>query len=264
MGHIEAGLRTFDMQSPFPEEFNRQAVPKLKRWHFAPTESSRQNLINEGVDAKNIVTTGNTVIDALQWTMNSIRSASGNFARVESQLLSKLCFDYKKQKFILITCHRRENLGVGLRGLCRAIRGLANQFKDVHYVFPVHLNPDILDTTFELLGNISNIHLVQPLIYELFVHLLSFSHLVLTDSGGIQEEAPSLGKPVLVIREVTERPEAVQAGTVKIVGSDESAIIHAVTEVLTKKSIYEAMAKSVNPYGDGKACDRIVKFLGTV
>jgi UDP-N-acetylglucosamine 2-epimerase (non-hydrolysing) len=181
-----------------------------------------------------------------------------------NQLWSKLGFDYKNKKVVLITCHRRENLGVGIIEVCKAIRELAKKFSDVQYVFPVHLNPSILDPTTELLAGIPNVHLVQPLDYELFVHLMACCHLVLTDSGGIQEEAPSLGKPVLVIRDVTERPEAVQAGTVKMIGSDESAIILAVAELLNNTSMYDYMAKAVNPYGDGKACDRIVSFLETV
>lgn len=259
--HVEAGLRTFDISSPFPEEFNRQVVSKIAKWHFAPTDLSRENLINEGVDQNKIIITGNTVIDALHWTIERTESRPFRLKKIENDLKSHLGFDCKSEKIVLITCHRRENLGLGVNKVCKAIRTLAEKFKNIHYVFPVHMNPKILDPVQKLLGGISNIHLIQPLEYEAFVYLLNHSHLVLTDSGGIQEEAPSLGKPVLVMRNLTERPEAVRAGAVKMVGTDESVIIDSVAELLIDQSAYEDMARSLNPYGDGKACDRIVGLL---
>jgi UDP-N-acetylglucosamine 2-epimerase (non-hydrolysing) len=264
VGHVEAGLRTHDLRSPFPEEFNRQAVGKIATWHFAPTATSRQNLIDEGIPSENILVTGNTVIDALFWVLDRIESNPANRAILESSLSVKLTFDWKKQRFVLITGHRRENFGAGFLSICEAIKHLAEKHRDVHFVYPVHLNPNVQEPVYDLISGHPNIHLTAPLEYEAFVFLLKHAYLVLTDSGGIQEEAPSLGKPVLVMRDVTERPEAVSAGTVKLVGASAEKIIHGVAELLNDESAYSKMATAHNPYGDGLACNRITRLLNTL
>jgi UDP-N-acetylglucosamine 2-epimerase (non-hydrolysing) len=264
VGHVEAGLRTNDLRSPFPEEFNRQAVGKIATWHFAPTATSRQNLIDEGIPSKNILVTGNTVIDALFWVIDRIESNPTNREILESSLSVKLPFDWKKQRFVLITGHRRENFGAGFLSICQAIKHLAEKHRDVHFVYPVHLNPNVQKPVYDLISGHANIHLTAPLEYEPFVFLLKHAYLVLTDSGGIQEEAPSLGKPVLVMRDVTERPEAVSAGTVNLVGASAEKIIHGVAELLDDDSAYAKMATAHNPYGDGLACNRITQLLNTL
>ena len=261
VGHVEAGLRTHDIHSPFPEEFNRQVVSKIAKWHFAPTESSRQNLLAENIQDTAITVTGNTVIDALFWVLARIESQPARLLNIETLLQAKLPFNWKTERFVLITGHRRENFGAGFLAICEAIRQLAATYPDVHFVYPVHLNPNVQKPVFELIAGYDNIHLIDPLEYEPFVYLLKHAYLVLTDSGGIQEEAPSLGKPVLVMRDVTERPEAVEAGTVRLVGADTAKIVSNVAELLGHDESYLTMSKAHNPYGDGKASQRIVEVF---
>jgi UDP-N-acetylglucosamine 2-epimerase (non-hydrolysing) len=264
VGHVEAGLRTYNIQSPFPEEFNRQIVSKIACVHFVPTQLSMENLLSENVDAASITVTGNTVIDALNWILERIDLDASRKARVANQLSSVLPFDWTSTKFVLITGHRRENFGDGFVAICEAISDLANKYPDVHFVYPVHLNPNVQNPVNATLGALENVHLVDPLEYESFTYLLKSSHIVLTDSGGIQEEAPSLGKPVLVMRDITERPEAVTAGTVRLVGADRNRIVSNVSELLDDETSYRAMARAHNPYGDGHACARIIETLRTM
>lgn len=261
VGHVEAGLRTFDIRAPFPEEFNRQVISKIASLHFAPTESSRENLLADRVPRDDVFVTGNTVIDALFWILNRIEQHSTRKKSISNFLNSKLPFDWTTQRFVLITGHRRENFGDGFLAICEAIRQLSVKFPETHFVYPVHLNPNVQKPVFQLIDGHPNIHLIDPLEYEPFVYLLKHSYLVLTDSGGIQEEAPSLGKPVLVMRSKTERPEAVSAGTVRLVGADTSKIIDEVTSLMNDASAYNNMSKAHNPYGDGMASERIVKTL---
>ncbi len=260
IGHVEAGLRTNNINSPFPEEFNRQTISKLANFHFAPTDLSKKNLLNEGVNEKNIYITGNTVIDALFFAQNKTKDPS-----VSEDLLRKLPFikdfDEKKEKLILITGHRRENFGKGFMNICEALRNVSIRHNNVHFVYPVHLNPNVQEPVNEMLGGLENIHLISPLDYLPFVKLMELSYFILTDSGGIQEEAPSLGKPVLVMREETERPEAVKAGTVKIVGTKNENIYSHVDKLLTNPSSYQEMSEAHNPYGDGKSSSRILSAL---
>ena len=264
VGHVEAGLRTHDIHSPFPEEFNRQVVSKIAKWHFAPTASSKQNLLDEKILAENITVTGNTVIDALFWVLKRIDAQPERRESIEQFLNTQLPFAWNSntstaaKKIVLITGHRRENFGAGFLAICEAIRQLAVQYPDVHFVYPVHLNPNVQKPVFDLIDGIPNITLIAPLEYEPFVYLLKHAYLVLTDSGGIQEEAPSLGKPVLVMRDVTERPEAVEAGTVRLVGADTQAIVRNVAELIDHEQSYLKMSKAHNPYGDGMASERIV------
>ena len=261
VGHVEAGLRTYDVFAPFPEEFNRQVTSKVTRWHFAPTEHSRQNLLAERVADANITVTGNTVIDALFLVLDRIDSDAERQERIAEFLNTQLPFDWLAKRLVLVTGHRRENFGDGFLQICHALRELARQFPDVEFVYPVHLNPNVQMPVNELLSGLSNVHLIAPMDYEPFVYLLKHSHIVLTDSGGIQEEAPSLGKPVLVMRDVTERPEAINAGTVRLVGANEAKIVSNVAELLSDAGSYKAMARAHNPYGDGKACERIIEVL---
>lgn len=264
VGHVEAGLRTFDLRAPFPEEFNRQVASKVSQWHFAPTALSRQNLLDERIPAGRIAVTGNTVIDALHWVLRRIERDAVREQAVSAMLDDRLPFDWRTSRFVLITGHRRENFGDGFLQICQALRELAARFAQVHFVYPVHLNPNVQQPVNEMLAGLGNVHLVEPLDYEPFAWLLKHCHLVLTDSGGIQEEAPSLGKPVLVMRDVTERPEAVQAGTVQLVGANRGRIVQAVTALLEDADRYHAMARAHNPYGDGKACERIIEVLRTI
>lgn len=261
VGHVEAGLRTHDLRAPFPEEFNRQIVSKLARWHFAPTVLSRDNLLAEGVLASSITVTGNTVIDALHWVLERIETDTQRREAVVTLLSERLPFAWRQQRMVLITGHRRENFGDGMLQICQALVELAARYPAVQFVYPVHLNPHVQQPVNAMLGTLPNVHLIAPLDYEPFVYLLKHSFLVLTDSGGIQEEAPSLGKPVLVMREVTERPEAIQAGTVRLVGADKSRIVANVAELLDNAVSRAAMAKAHNPYGDGNACARIIAAL---
>lgn len=264
VGHVEAGLRTHDFQAPFPEEFNRHVATKLTRWHFAPTELNRQNLLAERVNDADITVTGNTVIDALFWMLERIESDAARRSAISALLSEGLPFDWRKERFVLITGHRRENFGQGFLEICEALRDLAVRHPDVRFVYPVHLNPQVQRPVNDILVGLSNVHLLAPLDYEPFVFLLKHCHIVLTDSGGIQEEAPSLGKPVLVMRDVTERPEAINAGTVRLLGAHKDKIVSQVSELLNEPEIYRAMSWAHNPYGDGKACARIVDILSKI
>lgn len=263
VGHVEAGLRTNDVYSPFPEEFNRQIAGKLARWHFAPTDQSKENLLAEGISRDAITVTGNTVIDSLLWMLDKFESQPGLRKEVSALLDARLDFAWQERRFVLITGHRRENFGDGFLQICEALKELANSYPDVHFVYPVHLNPNVRAPVQSILAGLANVHLIEPLDYEPFVILLKHCYLVLTDSGGIQEEAPSLGKPVLVMRDVTERPEAVRAGTVRLVGADRARIIANTSELLSDENSYKAMARAHNPYGEGDACERIIDVLRT-
>ncbi len=261
VGHVEAGLRTYRMMEPFPEEFNRQVVSKIARWNFAPTEGNRQNLLRESFEDSSITVTGNTVIDALFLALEQIDHDHLKVKEITQHLTGQLSFDWKRERFILITGHRRENFGDGIKEICEAISVLAEEYSQVHFIYPVHLNPHIQQPVHNLLNGCSNIHLIEPLAYPEFVYLMKYSYIVLTDSGGIQEEAPSLGKPVLVMRDISERPEAITFGTVKLVGAKSEAIIYGVKELLDSESEYQKMAQQTNPYGDGQACKRIIDVL---
>lgn len=251
VGHVEAGLRTYDKYSPYPEEMNRKLVTQIADLYFAPTQNNKNNLLKEMISNEDIYITGNTVIDALKTTVR-------RDYKFEHPVLSKIDFN---KKVIFMTAHRRENLGEPLRNICLAVKELAEKNKDVEVVYPVHLNPAVQNTAKEILGNTKNVHLIEPLDVITTHNLINRSYMVLTDSGGIQEEAPSLGKPVLVLRRETERPEAVTAGTVKIVGTDKELIVEEATKLLTDKEEYAKMSKATNPYGDGLACDRIIKAI---
>ena len=261
VGHVEAGLRTHDVFAPFPEEFNRQVASKVTRWHFAPTVFSQQNLLNERVDEDQITVTGNTVIDALLWVLARIDSDTQRQVALANFLNDRLPFPWQTERFVLITGHRRENFGDGFLQICEALKDMAARYPNVHLVYPVHLNPNVQQPVKSLLADLPNVHLIEPLDYEPFVYLLKHSHIVLTDSGGIQEEAPSLGKPVLVMRDVTERPEAVDAGTVILVGANRERIVANVSELLDNDATYKRMSRAHNPYGDGNACERIIDVL---
>lgn len=257
VGHVEAGLRTGNIYSPWPEEGNRKLTGALANLHFAPTEGSRENLLAEAVSDASIVTTGNTVIDALLNVVDRFKT---------DQVLAthyQYRFDFlsKERRMVLITGHRRESFGGGFERICEAIASLSERYPEVDFVYPVHLNPNVREPVNRLLAKRKNIHLIEPQDYLPFVYLMTQSTLILTDSGGIQEEAPSLGKPVLVMRDTTERPEAVAAGTVKLVGTNTSVIVNAVAELLENETAYDAMSRAHNPYGDGKACQRILDAL---
>ena len=260
VGHVEAGLRTYNIHSPFPEEFNRQITTKITQFHFAPTENARQNLLNEQVMEQQIYVTGNTVIDALFSMVEKARVAD-----YSDDILEQIQFLSREKdnlpRIILVTGHRRENFGQGFEEVCRALRDIALENSDVQIIYPVHLNPNVREPVNRILSNINNIHLVEPMEYLSFIKLMDASYLILTDSGGIQEEAPSLGKPVLVMRDTTERPEAVEAGTVKLVGTDEKEIVRVVNQLLTNKKVYKNMSKAHNPYGDGHASQAICNVL---
>lgn len=261
VGHVEAGLRTHNLRAPFPEELNRRLTSIVSDLHFVPTQLSRENLLSEKIDESKIHVTGNTVIDALNWMLRKIDKNTSIKKDVEGEILRSLPFDYKKQRFILITGHRRENFGEGFLNICKAISELARDHQDIHFVYPVHLNPNVQQPVFEVLSGHDNVHLIAPLNYAPFVYLLRSAWLVLTDSGGIQEEAPSLGVPVLVMRDVTERPEAVEAGTVRLVGASRSAIVNAIKRLLSDADEYRQMSGAHNPYGDGQASSRIVNKI---
>jgi len=261
VGHVEAGLRTHDLFAPFPEEFNRQVVSKIAKWHFAPTDRSRVNLIAEGINPESIGVTGNTVIDSLHWVLSRIHNNPARLSALIKSISSVLPFDWHSRRFVLITGHRRENFGDGFSQICQALRSLALIFHDVHFVYPVHLNPNVRVPVHSLLHEFSNVHLIEPLDYEQFILLLESCYAVLTDSGGVQEEAPSLGKPVLVMRNVTERPEAVEAGTVELVGANMERIVAGVSRLLADEAHYLKISHSHNPFGDGKACERIAHLL---
>ena len=261
VGHVEAGLRTYNLKAPYPEEFNRQITTKIANWHFTPTAYSKKNLLSEGIKSSSISVTGNTVIDAMNWVLKKIHRDEDLKKKIIKKLNKNLLFDCNVKKFILITAHRRENFGEGLFQICSAIKKLASMYPDIHFVYPVHLNPRVYQPVKEMLSKIINIHLIKPLEYVSFVYLLEQSYLVLTDSGGIQEEAPTLGKPVLVMREATERPEGISAGTVELVGSNYKKIVKGVSNLLNDEKYYQRMSLSQNPYGDGSASKRIVDIL---
>lgn len=261
VGHVEAGLRTHDVYAPFPEEFNRQVASKVTRWHFAPTPFSKQNLLAENVPDESITVTGNTVIDALLWVLDRIEANPDRRSAIVDFLSDRLPFNWPETRFVLITGHRRENFGDGFLQICEGIKELAKRYPAVHFVYPMHLNPNVQQPVKEILDCLDNVHLVDPLDYEPFLFLLKHSYIVLTDSGGIQEEAPSLGKPVLVMRDVTERPEAIDAGTVRLVGANRQRIVENICELLDNEESYRSMSRAHNPYGDGKACARIIEVL---
>jgi len=257
VGHVEAGLRTGNLYSPWPEEANRKLTSVLAQWHFAPTATSRSNLLLEGVPSSAIHVTGNTVIDALL----QVRVKIFDSPQLRQQFDHDFSFLDPRKRLVLVTGHRRENFGDGFERICQALTRIAKNHADVQVVYPVHLNPQVQEPVRRLLGNIGNIHLIEPLDYLPFVYLMDKSTLILTDSGGIQEEAPSLGKPVLVMRDTTERPEAVEAGTVRLVGTDADKIATEASTLLTDAQAYQAMAFAHNPYGDGQACQRIAQAL---
>lgn len=276
IAHIEAGLRTNNLYSPWPEEANRQITGRLAQWHFAPTIIAQKNLMDEGISKNHIVVTGNTVIDALQLTLTKIHRSSRAVMDIINVLQSKgiptgLVADwvYRSRKMVLVTGHRRENFGKGFLNICESIKFLAGKYPEVDFVYPVHLNPNVQKPVYDILGknpvngeaDPKNIFLIDPIDYLPFVYMMDLSYLILTDSGGIQEEAPFLGKPVLVMRDTTERPEALTAGTVKLVGTDSHKIIESVEMLFNEEAIYRKMAQANNPYGDGKACIRIVQEL---
>jgi len=256
VGHVEAGLRTGDIYSPWPEEMNRKIAGTISRYHFAPTEQARKNLLAESICQNSIIITGNTVIDALFDVLKKIRMDS----QLENSLEERFSFLQGDKKLILVTGHRRENFGKGFEDICQALKMIA-EMEGVEIIYPVHLNPNVQGPVGRILKNIDNIHLIEPLDYLPFVYLMNKSYLIVTDSGGVQEEAPSLGKPVLVMRDTTERPEAVEAGTVKLVGTSRDYIGGNVSKLLFDETAYESMARAHNPYGDGRASDRIVEFL---
>jgi len=257
VGHIEAGLRTGNIYAPWPEEANRKLTATIARYHFAPTESAKNNLLNEGFSEKNIIVTGNTVIDALLWTRKKLLSNKETVQKLLAQ------YDYldNNKKLILVTGHRRENFGSGLASICTALKRISLQYDDVQIVYPLHMNPNVMVPVHKALDGIHNIHLIEPQSYLDFIYLMDRAYLILTDSGGIQEEAPSLGKPVLVMRDVTERSESLEVGNIKLVGTDEDRICKEVDMLMTDKQQYLSMKSNNNPYGDGRACERIIDVL---
>lgn len=268
VGHVEAGLRTHNIYSPWPEEMNRQITGRIAEYDFAPTPISKENLLNENVSEDKISVTGNTVIDALYWVVDKMKNDS-NLDKELQKSLKDAGYDVnrlgKGKKLVLITGHRRENFGEGFISMCKAIKALTEKYPEVDFVYPMHLNPNVREPIHEVFGEnldgLSNMFFIEPLEYLSFVYLMEKSNIVLTDSGGIQEEAPGLGKPVLVMRDTTERPEALSAGTVKLVGTDYEKIVNEVSALLDDSKLYDAMSKAVNPYGDGHACKRIVEKL---
>lgn len=268
VGHVEAGLRTHNIYSPWPEEMNRQITGRIATYNFAPTALSESNLLKEGVDSDSILVTGNTVIDALHQVVSKIKNDDALSVELSKVLLNS-GYDVNRlndgRKLVLITGHRRENFGDGFIQMCTAIKDLSNKYPDVDFVYPMHLNPNVRKPIHEVFGNdlslLENMIFIEPLEYLSFVYLMEKSTIVLTDSGGIQEEAPGLGKPVLVMRDTTERPEALEAGTVKLVGTDYDKIVGEVSALLDDEDVYRKMSMAVNPYGDGLACGRIVEFL---
>jgi UDP-N-acetylglucosamine 2-epimerase (non-hydrolysing) len=257
VAHVEAGLRTWNMESPWPEEANRVLTTRLAKWHFCPTENNKANLLKEGIAESDIYITGNTVIDALLMAKENVRKKPPKIDGLPEGLMQS------DARMVLITGHRRENFGEGFEHICTAIRNLAERFPETHFVYPVHLNPNVREPVERILGGYcgKNVHLIEPQSYLPFVALMNRAYLILTDSGGVQEEAPSLGKPVLVMRDTTERPEAVTAGTVKLIGTNTDDIYQEASTLLLDESAYRAMAAAVNPYGDGAAVERIMNVL---
>jgi UDP-N-acetylglucosamine 2-epimerase (non-hydrolysing) len=261
IGHVEAGLRTGDLMSPWPEEANRQITGVLANYHFAPTTTSEENLLRENKDSKNVIVTGNTVIDALFLALDKIKNNKDIEMQIISQL-SELNYNIKdNKKIILVTGHRRENHGQGFINICTALKEIAINNPTFDIVYPVHLNPNVQKPVKEILSDIENIYLIEPLQYEQFIYLMDKSYFIITDSGGVQEEAPSLGKPVLVMRDTTERPEALEAGTVKLVGTNTKKIIDEAMDLINNQESYNKMSKAHNPYGDGHACEKILEAL---
>lgn len=254
--HVEAGLRTYNLYNPFPEEANRQIVTRLAAIHFAPTRNARDNLLREAVPAGRILVTGNTSIDALLAAKGKIRENDPAVSKLKTRIRCS-----GRERIILVTAHRRENQAKGIAHLCRGLKKLALDHPDIRIIYPVHLNPNVRKVVYPLIGRIRNIILVEPVDYEAFVWLMDRSFMIITDSGGIQEEAPALGKPVLVFRETTERPEALKAGTVKLIGTDTESVIRESERILNNRAVYQKMSRKISPYGDGKACSRIVKFI---
>ncbi len=254
VGHVEAGLRTGNLSSPWPEEGNRKLTGAITKLHFAPTQTSQQNLLNEAVSADDIVITGNTVIDALLQVVDKVKTDTA----LISTLKAKFPELDETKKLILVTGHRRESFGGGFERICEALVEIATAHPDTQILYPMHLNPNVREPVNRILKNVDNVHLIEPQDYLPFVYLMNQAHIIVTDSGGVQEEAPSLGKPVLVMRDTTERPEAVEAGTVKLVGTDKARIVSEVNNLLTNAQEYQSMSRAHNPYGDGKACERIV------
>lgn len=254
VGHVEAGLRTGNLSSPWPEEGNRKLTGAITKLHFSPTQTSQQNLLNEAVSADDIVITGNTVIDALLQVVDKVKTDSA----LISTLKAKFPELDETKKLILVTGHRRESFGGGFERICEALVEIATAHPDTQILYPMHLNPNVREPVNRILKNVDNVHLIEPQDYLPFVYLMNQAHIIVTDSGGVQEEAPSLGKPVLVMRDTTERPEAVEAGTVKLVGTDKARIVNEVNNLLTNAQEYQSMSRAHNPYGDGKACERIV------
>lgn len=266
VGHVEAGLRTHNIYSPWPEEINRQITGRIATYHFSPTSLSKQNLLNEGIKSDGVTVTGNSVIDALYMVVDRIKKDQKLNSQLED-ILNDAGYSINRlsgrRKLVLITGHRRENFGDGFISICKAIKALAEKYPDVDFVYPMHLNPNVRKPIYEVFGDrqLSNMFFIEPLEYLSFVYLMEKSTIVLTDSGGIQEEAPGLGKPVLVMRNTTERPEALDAGTVKLVGTNYDVIVNEVSLLLEDSAHYEKMSKAVNPYGDGKACNRIIEKI---
>jgi UDP-N-acetylglucosamine 2-epimerase (non-hydrolysing) len=257
VGHVEAGLRTGNIYSPWPEEANRRLTSVITKYHFTPTEISKNNLLKEGINKDDIFVTGNTVIDALFYTLKKLENNINLLAKLENQFN----FIDASKKIILVTGHRRESFGDGFESICEALLELSQQHDDIQIIYPVHLNPQVQEPVNRIIGNKDNIFLIEPQQYLEFVYLMSKAYLILTDSGGIQEEAPSLGKPVLVMRDTTERPEAVESNTVKLVGTDKGVILSAINDLIKDQKIYNNMSHSNNPYGDGKAAEKIINIL---
>ena len=270
VGHVEAGLRTYSLYNPFPEEINRQLTDRIATWHFVPTKKAKENLLKESIRPDNIFVTGNTVIDSLHWSLDKIKREETVRQKIRETLAGNgltahllTSWQQHKRRLVLITSHRRENFGEGMQHICEALIALAKRHPDCDFLYPVHLNPNVQRPVREILAKetLPNVWLLPPLDYLPFIYLMDFSTLVLTDSGGIQEEAPGLGKPVLVMRETTERPEAVEAGTARLVGTSTEKIVEETSILLSDKEKYNRMANAVNPYGDGKACERIVDII---
>jgi UDP-N-acetylglucosamine 2-epimerase (non-hydrolysing) len=265
VGHVEAGLRTGNIYSPWPEEMNRLITGRITTHHFSPTPLAKENLLREHVDEKQIIVTGNTVIDALQMVVERLKNDEQLAGEVAAKI-NQMGYDVQRldgnRRMVLITGHRRENFGEGFLNICHAIKHLAEQYQDVDFVYPMHLNPNVRKPVLEILGEkVDNVFLIEPLDYLPFVYMMQHSTLILTDSGGVQEEAPGLGKPVLVMRDTTERPEAVEAGTVLLVGTNREKIEYGVSMLLDDTDTYRRMSEAVNPYGDGLACERIMEYL---
>ena len=262
VGHVEAGLRTYNVYSPFPEEMNRQLTSKLANFHFAPTKYAKKNLLKENIEEQNIYITGNTVVDSLHYMQKRVKKA--NFSKEFLSNIHNISEIIDNKKIILVTGHRRENFGEGFENICRSIKKIANEFKEVQVIYPVHLNPNVLEPVHRILQNSNNVSLIDPVEYSDFIKLMDISYLILTDSGGIQEEAPSFGKPVLLMRDTTERPEALNAGTVVLTGTNEENIYNLVKELLIDKLKYESMVSLENPFGDGQASKRISDILNNL